>query len=227
MRRMLLALSLVLLFSSVLAAQDYPRVEVFGGYSFLHSGNHDSRLNAQRLPPSFVGTNIYLASDGTANLNGWEGSITLNLNKWVGITSDFSGHYGSMKFDEFQQIIIVPTPPPVLARTEKPGFSSHSFLFGPSFTCRKTERVIPFAHVLFGVNREAADTSEIVPAPGSYDDVKETSFALAAGGGLDFRISKSIAIRAPQIDYLLNHRNDDRHNNLRISAGLVYRFGGK
>jgi opacity protein-like surface antigen len=237
MRKMLLALSLVLLFSFVLAAQDksksvlvvqdYPRIEVFGGYSFLHSGNHDSRLNAQNLPPSFVGTSIYLASDGTANLNGWEGSITLNLNKWVGITSDFSGHYGSMKFDEFQQVIVVPAPPPVFARTENPGFSSHSFLFGPRFTYRNTERVIPFAHVLFGVNREAADTSEIVPAPGIYDDVKETSFAFAAGGGLDFKISKRIAVRAPQIDYLLNYRNDDRHNNIRISAGLVFRLGGK
>ncbi len=87
--------------------------------------------------------------------------------------------------------------------------------------------MVPFAHVLIGVNREAASTSEIVPAPGSYEDQKETSFAVAAGFGLDFRISKNLAIRAPQIDYLLNQRNDGRHNNLRISAGLVFCIGGK
>jgi hypothetical protein len=47
-------------------AQDVPKAEVFGGYSW--SGG---------------------------NFHGWNGSVTGNINKRFGIVADFSGHYGS------------------------------------------------------------------------------------------------------------------------------------
>jgi hypothetical protein len=233
MRQLLLVLSLVLLLVSVSQARDFSTVEVFGGYSFLHSNTDNSRINAH-FPIGFVGSSTYLTSDGTANLNGWEGSISFNLNKWLGIVSDFSGHYGSMRFDEYQQLIVYPPQAPSLTRKALPRFSSHSFLFGPQLKCRKYKRIVPFAHVLFGVNREAANISSlsmggsgIAPWLWEYYDRNETSFALAAGGGLDIKIGKRIAVRAFQADYLLNHRNDDRHNNVRAAAGLLFYLGGK
>jgi hypothetical protein len=64
------------------AAQDTQRVEVFGGYSLLH----DSIL----VP-------------GAANFSGWDTSATIFLNRWLGVTADFSGHYGS-------STMIVPPP---------------------------------------------------------------------------------------------------------------------
>jgi hypothetical protein len=57
-------------------AQDAPkRIEVFGGYQFLHAGNFDG------------------AGDGSANTNGWDGSATFNFAKHLGVTADFSGNY--------------------------------------------------------------------------------------------------------------------------------------
>lgn len=58
-------LFLVLTISAV--AQDYPKVEVFGGYSYLHS--------------SFAGTGL--------NFNGGSGSITANVTGVFGVTGDF------------------------------------------------------------------------------------------------------------------------------------------
>ena len=72
MRKILLGVFLSLLVPSYASAQEeYPKAEVFGGYSFL-------RANPQEF-----------------NLNGWNASVTGHFNKWFGVEGDFSGHYGS------------------------------------------------------------------------------------------------------------------------------------
>jgi opacity protein-like surface antigen len=66
---------LLLLLASIsmsAVAQDTPRAEVFGGYSFLHAD---------------LGSSEYL--------NGFHLSGALNTKKWVGMAADFSSHYGS------------------------------------------------------------------------------------------------------------------------------------
>ncbi len=50
-------------------AQDLPKADVFGGYSYM------------RVNPSGV------------NANGWEAALTGNFTENFGITADFSGHY--------------------------------------------------------------------------------------------------------------------------------------
>jgi len=53
---------------STAVAQDFPKAEVFGGYSYLRSA-------------------------GNANFNGWHGQLAFNMNRWFGLAADFSGHY--------------------------------------------------------------------------------------------------------------------------------------
>jgi opacity protein-like surface antigen len=57
---------LVLVAPLSIAAQETPKVEVFGGYSWAGG-----------------------------NFHGWNASATGNVNKWFGVVADFSGHYGS------------------------------------------------------------------------------------------------------------------------------------
>jgi hypothetical protein len=72
MRKILLSTVLVFLAPLAVAAQDeYPRAEVFGGYSYFRAN-----------------------PDGS-NLNGWDASVAINLTNWFGVEGDFSGHYGS------------------------------------------------------------------------------------------------------------------------------------
>jgi len=49
-------------------AQDFPKAELFGGYSYFRSA-------------------------ANANYNGWHGQIAFNMNRWFGLAADFSGHY--------------------------------------------------------------------------------------------------------------------------------------
>ena len=66
--------------AAAMAQQDYPRAEVFGGYSYFRA-----------IPEE-------------QNLNGWEASITGNLTSWFGVEGDFAGHYGTPK-DQFGFIL--------------------------------------------------------------------------------------------------------------------------
>src|SRR5688572_25377026 len=50
----------------ITVGQDVPKVEVFGGYSWAGG-----------------------------NFHGFDTSVTGNINRWFGLTADFSGHYGS------------------------------------------------------------------------------------------------------------------------------------
>jgi len=47
---------------------------------------------------------------------------------------------------------------------------------------------------------------------------------MALGGGVDLRLSRSVAFRMIQADYLLTRFGGITQNNARITTGLVYRF---
>jgi hypothetical protein len=76
MRKLGFVLGLILLVSVTTAAQDVPRLDVFGGYSYLSldSGDPTGVIDRQ-------------------NMHGWGASVTGNLNPWFGVEGDFSGHY--------------------------------------------------------------------------------------------------------------------------------------
>jgi hypothetical protein len=51
---------------------------------------------------------------------------------------------------------------------------------------------------------------------------------MTAGGGIDFKVSKHVSVRPVQADYFLTKIPDglnNRQNNFRFSAGVVFRFG--
>lgn len=64
-------LGLMWLFAGPVLAQDTPRAEVFGGYSYFRP------------------------EGGGANFNGWNAQVAGNLNNWFSLVGDFSGHYAS------------------------------------------------------------------------------------------------------------------------------------
>ncbi len=74
MQKFLVLVVFLGLLSFPLAAQDYPKAEVFAGYQY-------ERLN------NIVGSGVDI------NGNGWNAALTGNFNHWFGVTADFSGAY--------------------------------------------------------------------------------------------------------------------------------------
>lgn len=81
------------LLTTFATAQSDPKFEAFGGYSLEHisaCGASQGR-NYLFLPCSMI-------EDGyssPSNFNGWTASLTHSVYKFVGVTADFTGHYGT------------------------------------------------------------------------------------------------------------------------------------
>ena len=136
------------------------------------------------------------------NLHGGSGQIAGNVNDWFGIVADFGGHRLSQ----------------TIGGVDVTG-TLFTYAFGPRISYRKHERVTPFVQALFGGARlrvEALGTSE-----------SENAFAMALGGGFDVKVRQNVAIRLVQAEYVLTRFGGESQNNARISAGIVFRWGGK
>ena len=107
---------------------------------------------------------------------------------------------------------------------------TYTFMYGPTFAYRRRQKFVPFARLLLGdVNARASTASKGAAAIGVAEKFSKNSFAYAAGGGVDIVLSDMFAIRgtAEWIRSDFPDFSDDRQNNIRISGGLVVRFGSK
>jgi opacity protein-like surface antigen len=173
-------LALCLLFSSRSAAQqEFPRAEVFGGYSFAHNYA------------------VHLDFDW-----GWTAAPQFNLTRSIGFKADVTGHYAT----------------PVAGQSIN--VNSYRFLFGPVVSNRvegSPAGFTPFLHALAGVDRISASGSKI----------SDSAFAMAFGGGVDINATRCISVRVVQVDYLFTKHGTTTHqDNIRVSAGVVFKLGG-
>lgn len=98
-----------------------------------------------------------------------------------------------------------------------------TYLFGPRYTLRNRSRMKPFAQFLVG-GVHAFDglfpsAAQSVPNP--------DALAFATGGGVNVGLSRHLAWRAVQADYLqtqLPNAGSNRQDHLRVGAGIVFRF---
>ena len=102
------------------------------------------------------------------------------------------------------------------------GLTLSDFLGGLRYSLPRHASLEPYSQVLIGVAHASGTMS-----PGQLGLAASNSFAFSAGGGVDFRLRKHVAIRALQADYLLTllpNGNSGRQNSLRLSTGVVARF---
>jgi hypothetical protein len=146
------------------------------------------------------------ASGGAAsNLQGGSASAAFYFHHGFGLVADIGGN---------------------MFTGQRAGLSAqmYTYLFGPRFTFRRSEKFVPFAQALFGGGRLNASSGSV--------QAGENAFALSLGGGLDIGVGHRFAIRAIQAEYLITHfpnvvGTTVTQNNYRLSAGIVLRFGGR
>jgi opacity protein-like surface antigen len=132
MRRVVFLFTVFLLTAiSANAQSDYPKAEVFAGYSHFSADiNLDNPFDNDGLP-------FFAQREG---IHGFAVSGAANFSKSFGVVADFSYH--KKEFEVFGPDI---------------DFSTFSFLFGPRFTARG-DKVEAFGHFLVGgVRRKIED----------------------------------------------------------------------
>lgn len=97
----------------------------------------------------------------------------------------------------------------------------YTYLFGPRYSFRHNEHFTPFVQALFG--------GAHVASASAFGGVSNNAFAMAIGGGLDVNATRHFALRLGQVDYLLTRFEESpgnrmTQNNVRVSAGIVFRF---
>jgi peptidoglycan-associated lipoprotein len=102
-----------------------------------------------------------------------------------------------------------------------------SYLVGPRYRfVSHQSRWVPFGQILVGGSHANGSLYTATGTPSGSSN----GFATTIGGGVDMAITPHLALRAVQADYfltLLSNGTNNRQNNLRLSTGLVFRFGSR
>jgi opacity protein-like surface antigen len=204
------------------SAQDYSKVEVFGGYSYLHIDTHGVTTSSLTQQCNILaGGTCPLTFHINPNFQGWEVSAQYNFNQWLGVKADVSGHYGKLVTDSFPGFPLGPL-------SISPSEHIYDFVFGPVLSYR-SDRYTAFAHTLLGAEHVGSNLTPTAPVPISVPPpyFSETDFAWIIGGGLDIRLTRHISIRAGQFDYQFVNSSGGHQNDLRLSTGVVVGLGRK
>src|SRR3954468_14027878 len=182
------------------AQEQTPKFELFGGWSYIYP---NARLHA---------INPVVNANQESNARGIGVAATYNLNRWFGLTADFSGTYWPERETPAQLSILDDS-------------LFYNLSFGPKLTWRH-KHFSPFAEGLFGWHRL---TQMDVPLVGTSDH-----WGFMAGGGLDVPLAKHFGLRLIRADYVFsNHQYqpdnlvDSTHvRGVRLQTGVNFMFGG-
>jgi len=239
MKKLTFGLLLVVASAATALAQtsnDYHKWEAYGGYSL---GRFETNVeSASFTSPGGTQTFTDLCSNATGQMignnfqkffcerrsfNGFDGSVTYNVSRYVGLKGDVTAHFKSKTYaDNF-------TPPGVTVTVSNKE-RLWNFLGGVQIKDNnKDKRLKPFGHALAGVARytnRQAQTLDLFPAFNFAIEDRETAFAMKFGGGLDIRASKRVDIRVIEVDYNPVFAGDRQAKIISGSFNPV-RFSGK
>jgi opacity protein-like surface antigen len=216
--RLVLCTAFLMMFGEFVLAQnvpkhEYPKVEIFVGYSAL--GEINSRgisFGANRS----VGAN-YSAEPGV------EISVIRNFSRHFGVKGDFSAHLknetGRGPISSCVNAACTTVTQDFQLKTRV-----YNFLAGPELKARNGTRFTPFAHVLGGVAQTRARFTTPGPTLNILLKKSDTSFAMALGGGLDIRATQRVSFRA-QMDYnpvFVHDSTSGTRDLVRISLGVLF-----
>ena len=209
--RSALMFGVFLLSGTAALAQDYAKVEVPVGYSYMRFNPENSNIVSG------------------FSLNGGGGGVTVFVNHTFGITAEFNGYGSLSKTFAFPATANSPCP---AGCTVKADATLFTYNVGPVLKYR-SQHFEPFVEALFGGAHsntyqnlfkacQTSCTTSVNPSNNAWDFV--------IGAGIDIPVTKSIAIRPAQFDFVLTRfgnsftKGNQNQSNFRYQAGIVFRF---
>jgi opacity protein-like surface antigen len=204
MKKSLVVISVILLFTMVAAATDLPQAETFLGYSYV-------RFNTASHAPSF-------------SASGGDGQFAWNFGRCFSAVADLgavhNGNINSRNIDStFMNFLFGPRVRLNFERL-RPYFN---VLFGGVYAASSTKVVVLPGAGIVVTDPNTPITARIIAS--------QTAFAMTAGGGLDIKINRHLMFRPIGVDYYLTRLQnlrtlgDNNQGNLRYTAGLNFTFG--
>lgn len=200
MKRFIWLAAVALILGSAARAQDFPKAEVTGYYSYF------------RFNPENSGT---LSSH---SLNGGGAEIVFNFNRIVGIKAEFAG-YQSTSITFTNNISTATASANLFTYNIGPVFKFRSEKFEPF-----AEALFGGAHSSFYGNLCKQLLTCVVNNPSN------NAFDFVIGGGIDIPVTHGFAFRPVQVDYVLTRfgngftSGNQNQSNFRYQAGIQFRF---
>lgn len=157
-------------------------------------------VQAQETPVGDVSAGysfLFVAKGFTLKLNGGNTAVAVNLNQWLGVVGDFGVYDGSGGI---------------------PGLIGETYTFGPRFSFRKWNRLIPFAQFVVGGAHANSTNGGFLGAHNAF------VFGGGVGGDLGIDRAGRFALRG-QLDLFDFRTSPSDTGTVRLSAGVVFRFG--
>jgi hypothetical protein len=203
-------------------------VALFGLVAF---GQNQDVVPKVEIPVGFSLVNVHPNLDPITSFNlfGGGGEFDVNFGSVFGVKADFMGYTQSSGLKNKLE---------TLGYAGEVSGNVFTYMFGPQIK-KHTGEFQPFGEVLFG----AAHTNTYVSIFDAVHGITNASgdnngFAMAAGGGIDVRITRHFSIRPVQVDYLLTRFSVSgtvngtsltytaNQNNFRYFGGVIFTFGG-
>ncbi len=163
-------------------AQD-SRVDVGGGYTYRSWGFPLARTN----------------------MNGWNATVSFNVNNWLTAAADFDGTYANADNGPLGADGWVET-----------------FMAGPRIYPIGHHKISPFVHALIGGDHASINIA------GGGGSLSDTTLAFEAGGGVDVDVTKHFAVRIGEFDYehtsLFGSLGIAVQNNFKYKAAILFHF---
>lgn len=167
--------------SSATFAQSPPKIEIFGGFSYLNyeavsvdfwGGSVTESCSGESNSNSGTSSSCAVISGSFTDINftprmglyGWNGSVTAYLTPWFGVTTDFSGNYSNATSSKTATQTITDSPcTSNCTQTNVYQYAVsdpriHTFLFGPQFTFPAGKVRLYSRFLAGGMNRNATLT---------------------------------------------------------------------
>jgi hypothetical protein len=210
MKRVAIILGCLLSLGTVVFGQDYPKIEIPIGYSYMHFNPENSNVVSG------------------FSLNGGGGGVAVYIDDWIGIQAEFEGYGSATKTFAFSgSNSFCPSGCTVTANG-----SLFTYDVGPIFKYRSEhfetfiETLVGGAHSdVYGNLLKACALACV-----TTKSVDNNAWSFIVGGGFDIPVSKAIAIRPAQFDFELTRFDsaftNSNHNqsNFRYQAGVIIRF---
>jgi hypothetical protein len=194
-------------------AQNSPKWELYGDYSYLQFNPTINGLNSRAL-------------------NGGGGGVQVNFGKYFGLKGDFQG-YASTQVTFTQSVAVNPLSGAIPVGTYKSNFNMFTYLFGPVVGAHSKNIYVYGEFLMGGSNTNGyGNLEKAIDAGGGTINVTATQhpFTWALGGGLDWRMNKGVALRLGEMDWLATRYTNpltstNNQHSFRYLGGIVFTFG--